>query len=178
MTPTERLTIDLTVARDLDDPRRSRHSQAVDLLALSHSGEVELELAPQGFRLDVDGALAARLRALLATEGISEAPQLAYASSVTYPSSTLLPGHYVPGFRDAWHRVVTHWASHEGKPPQEADSWHVESHVARRRDIFLSDDRALLVMCRRLCSEHSISIVAMGLSEYFDMQVARRANPC
>ena len=91
----ERLTIDLTVARDYlavdDERRRERHEQAVLLFALFRAGEVELAIAPQGHRLDAEGDLAEQLRAMLVDEGVEEAPQLAYVSEVTYPAETFTP---------------------------------------------------------------------------------------
>lgn len=36
----------------------------------------------------------------------------------------------------------------------------------RQRDVFLTDDRPLLVMCRRFREEHDIAIEAMSSSDY------------
>jgi len=171
----ERLTIDLTVARDYlavdDERRRERHEQAVLLFALFRAGEVELAIAPQGHRLDAEGDLAEQLRAMLVDEGVEEAPQLAYVSEVTYPAENLYPGQYVDGFADAWDDIVATWRSHGGKPPKLADRFYVETHVLERRDVFLTDDRPLLVMCRRLREEHGAAIEAMSPSDY----LARRS---
>jgi hypothetical protein len=122
--------------------------------------------APQGQGLDADGSLAEQLTALLAREGIREAPQLAYPPEVTLPSETLYPGHYVAGFREAWDAVTVSWRSHEAKPPGVADRFHVETHLANDRDVFITDDRPLLHMCHRLRDEHGIQIVAMSLEDY------------
>src|SRR5438128_11787387 len=98
MPETERLTIDATVARDYVDPTRPRHARAVDLFELARLGRVELSTAPQGYRLDVKGDLAEQLESTFASEGVAEAPQLAYASEVTFASEDLIVGSYVDGF--------------------------------------------------------------------------------
>jgi hypothetical protein len=164
----ERLTIDVTVARDYLDSEREGHRQAVTLFELARKGEVELAAAPQGYRLDVEGDLAERLRATFREEGVAEARQLAYPSRVTYPGPNLFPGAYVPGFGEAWTEVVATWRSHEWKPPQGEDRFHVETHVMEGRDVFLTDDRPLRVMCRRLREEHGVPVVAMSLAEYLN----------
>lgn len=145
LTTSERLTIDLTVARDYlaadDEKRRERHKQAAVLLALAEAGEVELAIAPQGYRLDAQGDLAEQLRTLFSGQGVEEARQLASVSEVTYPSEDLSPGQYVDGFAHAWDLIIGTWRSHEWKPPKLADRFHVETHVLEKRDVFLTDDR-------------------------------------
>src|SRR5215204_3345588 len=100
----ERLTIDITVARDYlavaDEQRRERHERAVELFELARRGEVELVVAPQAYRLDVEGELAEQLRAVFSEEGVSLARQLAYPSEVTFPGEDLIVGAFVPGFAD------------------------------------------------------------------------------
>ena len=168
--PRERLTIDLTIVRDYfavdDEQRRERHEQAVLLFALLAAGEVEFAIAPQGHRLDAEGSLAEQLRTLFASEGIEEARQLAYPSEVTYPGADLFPGQYVDGFAEAWELIVATWQSHERKPPESADALHVETHVLEERDFFITDDLALLTMCRRLRDEHEIPVEAMSVGDY------------
>jgi len=95
-------------------------------------------------------------------------PKLAYASEVTYPSKNLFPGHFVAGFADAWNDVAANWRSHEWTPPGLADRFHIETHVIEGRDVFLTADQPLRVMCRRLRDEHGINVVAMGLVEYLE----------
>jgi hypothetical protein len=168
MTARERLTIDATVARDYLDPARPRHARAVELFELARQSAVELSAAPQGYRLDATGDLAQQLESMFAKEGVAEAPQLAYASEVTFPSEYLFPGAYVEGFVDAWDAVVASWRTHESSPPQLGDRFHVETHVLEHRDVFVTDDQPLLVMCRRLRNEHGVPVVAMGLAEYLD----------
>jgi hypothetical protein len=167
----ERLTIDVTVARDYLDARRAGHSDAVALFELARSGEVELATAPQGYRLDVRGDLAEQLQAAFENEGVRQAPQLSYPSAVTYPGKDLFPGRYVEGFGEAWSVVVEDWRSHERKPPTGPDRFHVETHVVERRDVFLTGDRALLVMCRRLTEEHGFPITAMTVADYLERRV-------
>jgi hypothetical protein len=164
----ERLTIDVTVARDYQDPTRPRHARAVELFELARQGAIELSTAPQGSRLDAQSDLAEQLKSMFESENVTEAPQLAYASEVTYASEDLFPGAYVDGFVNAWDAVVGSWRSHEWKPPKIADRFHVETHVLEGRDVFLTDDRPLLVMCQRLRDEHGVDLVAMGLVEYLE----------
>jgi hypothetical protein len=165
----ELLTIDVTVARDYLDPRRAGHINAATLFELARQGEIELTTAPQGYRLDVEGDLAEQLRATFSHEDVSEARQLAYVSEVTFVGDDLIVGHVVEGFADAWNDVVASWRTADGKePPQTADRFHVETHVIERRDVFLTSDRALRSMCRRLAGEHGFSIVAMTVADYLE----------
>jgi hypothetical protein len=164
--PAERLTIDVTVARDYLDQSEARHEDAVKLFRLAQDGAVELATAPQGYRLDVTGDLAEQLDDMLAEEGVESARQLAYLSTVTYPDANLFPGHVVEGFGSAWQQLIETWRSHEGKPPGDEDQIHVETHVADGRDVFITDDRALRAMCRRLRDEHDFPVESMGLAEY------------
>jgi len=169
----DRVTIDVSVVRDyLRDGRRQdptakhRHRAAVELFDLYRRGEVELAIAPQGFRDDADGGLGERLRACLEQERISELRQLPYVAAVTYPGEDFYPGEGVPGFREAWKAINESWHTHEGKRPGDEDLWHVETHLHESRDVLLTDDGGLLVMCRRLREEHGFPIVAMRLAEY------------
>jgi hypothetical protein len=52
------------------------------------------------------------------------------------------------------------------EPSCGPDCMHVHTHVLEERDAFLTDDRALLVMCRRLRDEHGFPLQAMGLQAY------------
>lgn len=177
MTPPERLTIDLTVARDFLEPARERHLVAQELFALARRRVVELTVAPQGLRLDVGGDLAEQLQSAFGDEGVEEARQLAYLSEVTYPSPALFPGQYVSDFGPAWEHVVGAWRSHEGKPPKLADRFHVETHTLEGRDVFITDDRPLRAMCRRLSGEHGFQVVAMGLAEYLEARRRPDSEP-
>ena len=166
--PPECLTIDMTVALDMLRPPRRLHQQAKDLFALAARRDVELALAPQGHRLDADGELGKQVRGLLALPGVEELPQLAYPSTVTYPSLTLLPGRVVPGLREPWESVRSSWRTHEAKriaADGTPDRLHVETHIVMERDVFVTGDRALRVMCRRLREEHGFPVVATGLEE-------------
>jgi hypothetical protein len=163
----DRLTIDVTVARDYLDSRRSRHADALALFELARSGELELAAAPQGYRLDVEGDLAEKLRGVFEREEVRPTRQVARVSEVTYPGSDLIVGHYVEGFVEAWAQIAENWPN----APGDADRLHVETHVVEGRDVFITDDKALLTMCRRLCDEHGFAIVAMTPGEY----LARRA---
>jgi hypothetical protein len=164
----QRLTIDTTVARDLLDPKEPRHALAHELIALARSGQVDVAVAPQGHRLDADGDLGEQLRQLFLDEGISETPQLAYPSEVTFPSESLHLGHVVHGFREAWDNIISDWRSHEGKPPKKKDRMHIETHIAAERDVFVTDDGPLQIMCRRLREEQAFPITAKGLGEFLD----------
>lgn len=171
----ERLSIDMTVALDFLDPGRVRHTQALALFALAESGEVELILAPQGHRDDAPmGRLAEQLADLIDGGRVTQARQLARLSNVTYPSKQLFPGQYVDGFSDAWRAIFDSWKTDEAKRPGDKDRWHVETHILEGADIFITDDRPLLLMCRRLRDDHAIPIVAMGLEEYLQTRKACR----
>jgi hypothetical protein len=137
LTAPERITIDVTVARDFVDPRRPRHGHVVALFELARRGEVELWTAPQGYRLDVRGDLAMQLGDMLTDENVAEAPQLSYPSEVTFPGKSLFPGNYVKGLSAAWDDVATTWRDAK-QPPGVADHFHVETHIADGRDVFLT----------------------------------------
>jgi hypothetical protein len=164
--PGERLTIDLNVAWDYLDLARPGGAAALVLFELARRGEVELVLAPQGHRLDADGDLAAELEHLVGSGEVGEAQQLSYPSAVTYPGEDFYPGHVVDGFAAAWSQVVADWRSHERTAPGDTDRWYIETHLADGREVFLTGDQALLVMCRRLREEHGFPIVALTTSEY------------
>jgi hypothetical protein len=164
----EKLTIDLTVIRDLHNPKEARHALAMQLFALAKAGVVELVVAPQGYRIDVDRALGEQLDALLADQKTPLARQVARVSPVTLLSNDLSLGQVVKGFDAAWDKVDSDWRSHEYGKPGIADRYHVETHLLESRDVFITDDRGLLVMCRRLREEHGFPIVAMGLQEFLE----------
>ena len=97
-------------------------------------------------------------------------PESRYTTS-SDSTPTLYPDHYVHGFGEAWTQVIETWRSHDGKSPGPAgcaDRLHVETHVIEGRDVFLTDDGPLLVMCRRLRDEHNIPVVAMRLADYLE----------
>jgi hypothetical protein len=170
-----RLTIDSTVVFDLVFERRERHAPAEELFALFRRGDVELASAPLGHRLDANGKLAARLRARLEADGVPDLRQLAYATEATYPGEDLFPGQYVEGFREAWDAVANSWGPNEKSPPGANDLLHIETHVFERRDIFITDDQAVLTMCRRLRDEHEVAVEAMRVGDYLTRN--RLASP-
>jgi hypothetical protein len=161
------VTIDVNVVRDFLNPKRDGHERAVELFARNGS-EVELAIAAQGHRLDADGLLGGELHEALRNEGIAETRQLAYLSEETYPSEDLFPGQVVDGFKEAWEKIVDSWRTHEGKAPQSPDDFHVEAHLLDERDCFLTEDRALRVMCGRLHYECGFAIVAITVGEYLE----------
>ena len=159
----ERLTIDATVAFDLLDSDAERHALAVELFDLYERGKVELATAPQGYRLDLNRARSAeQLRETFEREDIRETRQVARVSPATYPGAGLVPGHYDERFSEAWDRIATRWS----KAPGAADRFHVETHIVEQRDVFITDDKRLLTMCRRLRDEEGVAIEAMGVAEY------------
>lgn len=164
----ERLTIDVTVIGDLcgDPEKRSGHASARALVELAVAGEVEIAVAPQGWRLDVpDGEWKTRLDELIVDGTVTQMPQLAYPSEVTFPGADLIPGHVVKGLPQAWAMVSASWGTHDGKePPGDEDRLHVETHIAEGRDVFLSSDYPLRSMCRHLCDEHGFAIKAMTVA--------------
>jgi hypothetical protein len=70
----------------------------------------------------------------------------------------------VEGFVEAWGEIAAGWPN----APGPADRFHVVTHIAEGRDVFLTDDKRLLVMCRRLHEEHGFPIVAMRLADYLN----------
>jgi hypothetical protein len=128
----ERLTIDQTVAIDLLDPEAERHALAVELFDLLERGEIELAVAPQGYRAERPGDLTKQIREVFTRRGVVEARQVARVSEVTY--LPLVFGHYVEGFPEAC----------AGSSPSHADRFHVETHLADGRDAFITDDERLL----------------------------------
>ena len=118
---------------------------------------MDLAVAPQGHGLDADGELGDPLRALFREHGVRQPPQLAYVSEATYPGEDLVPGHHVEGFSEAWDAVIAAWRCHERQPPGPGDRFHVETHVMEDRDVFVTDDEALLTMCARLREEHGVA---------------------
>jgi hypothetical protein len=93
-------------------------------------------------------------------EQVGQARQVARVSEVTYVPFVV--GHAVEGFVEAWAVIAAGWA----KAPGPADRFHVETHIADGRDMFVTDDGPLLTMCRRLREEHGFPIVAMNLADY------------
>lgn len=159
----ERLTIDATVARDYLDPERDRNALAVELFDLARRGEVELAAAPQGFRLDVSGGdLAEQVRDAFEREQVGQARQVARVSEVTLVGPDLIVGNYVEGFGEACEEIAADWR----RAPGGADRFHVETHLTEGRDVFITDDRRLLRLCRRPHEEHGFPIVAMKLGVY------------
>jgi hypothetical protein len=174
--PPEQLTLDMTAIRDVLHADRKRHQDGLALLALAERGAVELGVPPQGTLADLrgqwEGDLAADLRNLARLPGVVALPQLARLSEVTFPSDNLYPGYYVGGFDRAWDQVATTWKTHQGSCPGAVDRWYVESHIAAKRNVLLTNDRALQVMCDRLRTKHQLPVQAEGLTEY----IARRAH--
>ncbi len=169
MSSPDRLTIDMTVMRDYLDPREQRHALALELFALARDGDVELVSAPQGQRLDVPGGeLHDQLHGLIEAGDVQHAEQIARISEATV--IPFIIGHVVEGFDEAWSEIVRTWRTHEGKRPEEVavDRFYVETHLLEERDVFITDDRALRAVCRRLRDEHGFAIEAMSLADYLD----------
>jgi hypothetical protein len=168
--PPELVTLDMTAIRDLLHDDRERHREGLALLALAAEGIVELAVPPQGTLADLrgqwEGDLAVDLRTVSTLPGVVPLPQLARLSDVTFPSENLHPGYYVEGFDEAWGRVVATWKTHQGRCPGAADRWYVESHLAAHRDVLITDDQALRIMCDRLRNEHGLAVHAEGLTSY------------
>jgi hypothetical protein len=71
----------------------------------------------------------------------------------------------VDGFTDAWDRVSATWKTHQGKRPGGFDRWYVESHIAGWRDVLVTDDEPLRVMCDRLRAEHGLVVRTEALHD-------------
>jgi hypothetical protein len=167
----QRLTIDSTVAIDRRDDSQERHKWARALVALAKRGEVELAAASSGYLVDFSPENP--VWQMLDHEGVSGTAQLAYPG-VIYPGENAFPGAYVAGLRQAWDAILADWKTHEGGKPEDEDWLHVETHVMEKRDVFITDDDDLRVMCRRLREERGFEVQAMSLREYFDR---RRRQP-
>jgi hypothetical protein len=166
-TAPERLTIDASVYFDYIDPQRERYELAVALFEPARCGEVELATAPQGYRLDVTREDSVeRLAEAYERKEVMPTRQLARVSEVTYPGADLIVGHYVEGFVEAWAEIAADWR----RAPGPEDRVHVETHIVDKRDVFITDDRRLLTMCRRLREKHGFPIVAMRLGEYLEQR--------
>jgi hypothetical protein len=116
--------------------------------------------------------------ACLEREGIRILRQLPYFSKVTLFSKGLHFGHGPPGFREAWAKSIENWDERDPQgrklnPPGKKDRWYAETHVHEGQDILLTEDRALLAMCRRLRVENGIRIDASTPRDY----VARLNSP-
>jgi hypothetical protein len=162
----ERVTIDLTVARDYTECReRSVFAEA--LIDLARRGVVSIAVAASGCNYDLTdphGSVAEQLRKLIADEGIEVGLQLSYPGLHTYPGRTLVPGASVPGFPQAWSKMVASWSGRG--PPGDNDRLHVETHLLHGRDVFITDDGPLLKMCERLREECWWEIDAVGIADY------------
>ena len=153
----ERLTIDQTVLIDFLDESGDRHALAEELLDLAERGEIELAVAPQGYRAERRGDLTEQIAEAFTRKGVVEARQVARVSEVTY--LPLVLGHYVKGFPEAC----------AGSSASHADRFHVETHLADGRDVFITDDKRLLSLCERLRGQ-GFPIVAMKLGDYLDQR--------
>jgi hypothetical protein len=166
VTQRETVTIDASVVIDFIEPAQDRHALAKELFALHRSGAIELALATSGTAFDFTPERAAQVRAVCEAQGVATTPQLAYPG-VLYPGEGAYPGAGVHGFGEAWRAILDNWKSHEGPEPGTKDALHVETHVLLRRDVFVTDDRALLAMCRRL-TDYGFAIRAVRLEEYVE----------
>ncbi|MFN8224150.1 MAG: hypothetical protein U0R50_12990 [Gaiellales bacterium] len=147
-----RVTIDMPGARDAIDDRRARHAAAVALLALAEQGRIELAIAASGIIIDVrhdDGGLRSALAQLVRVRPLTTTSPLSYPG-LMYPGPNTFPGVAAPEVGEQWRIELARWRTHEGAPPGDGDLVHAESHVALRRDIFVTNDQPLLLMCDRL----------------------------
>jgi hypothetical protein len=106
------------------------------------------------------------LRGLVATGDVQHAEQVSRVSEGTLLPLTL--GRVLDGFDEAWSEIVRTWRTHDGKRPEggAVDRYYVETHILERRGVFVTDDRALRAVCRRLSDEHGYPIVATPLADY------------
>lgn len=159
----------MSILRIVLDPARAGHDDALRLLGLAAEGLLEIAVPPQGVRADFRGDMttpqAQRVSALLASDGVIELRQLAVPSSVTFPSGDLFPEKPIDGFAEAWATIEADWSG-PGSKPGEQDRWYVESHVARGRDVLVTDDRGMRTMCRRLRDDHGFDVITEPLIDY------------
>jgi hypothetical protein len=159
----------MSILRVLLDPARAGHEHALRLLGLAADGVVEIAVPPQGVRADLRGDMATpqaqRVVALLANPGVVELRQLAIPSNLTFPSEDFFPEDPFDGFAEGWATIEADWNG-PGSKPNDQDRWYVESHVARGRDVLVTDDKGIRTMCRRLRDEHGFDVVAESLTDY------------
>jgi hypothetical protein len=162
-------TFDMSVLRAVFDPGRTGHEDAVRLLKLAAAGMLQIGVPPQGARADFRGdmttPLARRVLTLLTSPGVVELRQLAVSSDVTLPGPNFFPESPVQGFAQAWATIDADWNG-PGSKPGSQDRWYVESHVARGRDVLVTDDQGMQTMCGRLRDEHDIQVTARSLADY------------
>jgi hypothetical protein len=156
-----RLTIAATVVHALLKPRRELHPEARRLSQLAHEGKVHLAMAKSGRVRDIEAG-SPMDKQLQEIEHLEETEQLPIPPLIL----PFTPGQGVGGFSEAWRAVLDDWRTHEGKPPQSIDAMHVETHLLEERDVFITDDKSLLAMCRQVRDEHGFKLEAMGLFEY------------
>jgi hypothetical protein len=163
----ERVTIDINVGWDYTE-NDSLRPYIQHLLQFARDGVVQIAIASTGYNYDVteDGPKAERLRQLIADEGIEVLPQLSYVGEHTYPGTSLSPGAFDAAFAQAWEAMLESWKSHEGKKPGRKDRLHIETHLLCGRDVFVTRDRGLLVMCQRLRDECGFPIDAVRVDDY------------
>lgn len=166
----QRATFDMSVLRAVLDPSEAGHEDAARLLKLAGDGVLEIGVPPQGARADFRGDMATpraqRVLALLTGPGVVELRQLAVPSDVTYPGPNFFPEQPVEGFAEAWTAIDADWNGPGGGKPGGQDRWYVESHVARGRDVLVTDDRGMRTMCRLLRDVHGFDITAESLADY------------
>ena len=162
-------TFDVNVLRSALDPSRSGHEDAAWLFELAADGQLEIGVPLQGLLADFRGdratPLAQSLHALLLRPGVVELQPLAVTSCFTYPGSNLFPELPVPRFAEVWTAILGAWNG-PGRNPGGKDRWYVESHVARGRDVLVTDDVGMRTMCHRLRDEHAFDITAESLAEF------------
>ena len=169
------VTIDINIAMDAIDERRERHRSALHLLQLADEGLVDIAVAPQGYRADLDlpGPVRDQVEHLLKSHGIPFLPQVARVSAVTYPSETLFPGAFSESLISAWDTVIATWETHRSRKPEVPDRWHVETHLVAGRSLLLTNDEPLVRMCQRLEAEHGLPIRAMNVEDYMKQRGTR-----
>jgi hypothetical protein len=159
----------MNILRAVLDPAEAGHEDALRLVGLAGEGALEIAVPPQGVRADYRGDMttpeAKRVSALLANDGVVELRQLAIPSRFTFPGKDFFPEEPVDGFAEAWAAVEADWNG-PGTKPNEQDRWYVESHVARGRDVLVTNDKGMRTMCRRLREEHGFDVLAERLADY------------
>ena len=165
----DRPTFDMSVLRAALGPDRAGHEDALRLLQLAKEGVLEVGVPPQGARADFRGdmttPLAQRIVALLGSPGVIELQQLAVPSKFTFPAKDLSRAVGRGARRSVNFGIGAHWNGPGSKPGME-DRWYVESHVARRRDVLVTEDHGMQTMCRRLRDEHGFDITVESLADY------------
>ena len=160
------VTIDTTVVRDLEDPARPRHRSAVRLVDMHEKGQIDIAVTTR-INIDVSGPLREKLDALpaLRTAPIGTGFRLDYS---TLNCGDMLVDDDTAQEPDEIMELLFPGADPTSHKHQNriADVDHLLGHKLNGRDVFLTDDRAILD--RRSQLHERFGIVVMTPNEFLE----------